>query len=525
MEKIDKKTKFQIAFYILIALVLITGVTYAFFRVNLTGDKEYSIQISGLTFRYTEESQGISLTNPEILTDEEGIAQAEYFDFNIYSDDTINYSIYLKEETGNNLNLNHVKVYLTGEYNNQIKEVRPIAISSLSSYSYDTNSYLLLNTAIKPDIETGNSTQNYKLRIWIDSLEAFGGVQYSTNDYSQSGQVPNSTFSFKVNVASNEASSQILQVPITTFKYLSNSYHEFIAPKNGYYKFELWGAEGGKANYNGTELLGGKGGYSTGMYYLHSGDIIYIYVGGKGSDSFANASTYTITDNGLGYNGGASANYSVNNSSYGGGGGATDIRCFSDNNRCISNATDLNWDSALGLNSRIIVAGGGGGASVHKAYQSYSGTGGSGGGFVGVSGILLNTGFGAKGTGGTQLSAGTCTKGDYACPAGIDLGGFGYGGGSTNIISNVLGGGGGGYYGGCYGYYAPGSGGSGYIANPNLSNKYMYTYCSDNCNEYKSTATDTYTDTTINASEIATSDYAKEGNGTAKITWIGESLQ
>ena len=77
------------------------------------------------------------------------------------------------------------------------------------------------------------------------------------------------------------------------------------------------------------------------------------------------------------------------------------------------------------------------------------------------------------------------------------------------------GGGGGWYGGGTGGWDGPGGGGSGYIGNSLLTNKGMYMY---NSGCTSSTATDTKTTCTSNVSSTAISNYAKQGNGYARIT-------
>ena len=92
--------------------------------------------------------------------------------------------------------------------------------------------------------------------------------------------------------------------------------------------------------------------------------------------------------------------------------------------------------------------------------------------------------------------------------------------------------GGGGYYGGGASYgntdangNSGGGGGSGYIGNPILLSsseitKSMYCY---NC--LQSGGVDTLTYSVTNASTTAISNTAKQGNGYAKVTYIGESLE
>lgn len=93
----------------------------------------------------------------------------------------------------------------------------------------------------------------------------------------------------------------------------------------GYYKLEVWGAQGGTRYTSGS---GGKGGYSSGNIWLSPGTILYIYVGGTN-----------------GYNGGGAATGEPSGCG-GSGGGGTDIRI-----------------GGTSLSDRVIVAGGNSGIS------------------------------------------------------------------------------------------------------------------------------------------------------------------
>src|SRR4029078_2343850 len=92
----------------------------------------------------------------------------------------------------------------------------------------------------------------------------------------------------------------------------------------GTYTLETWGADGGDNLGNGSSTFlqnGGKGGYSKGTYTLASATTLYVYVGGRGSNS---TSSLNVTVPG-GYNGGGygSLNTTSGKSSGGGGGGGT----------------------------------------------------------------------------------------------------------------------------------------------------------------------------------------------------------
>ena len=133
----------------------------------------------------------------------------------------------------------------------------------------------------------------------------------------------------------------------------TGSAQQFITSCSGTYKIELWGAQGGAGtggSSSSNPANGYYGSYTSGTIDLNKKESLYIFVGEKGSDCSEGAVG--------GYNGGGTGY--ANNCSYGagGGGGATDVRYFEET----PNSSDLVWNSNIGLNSRIMVAGGGGGA-------------------------------------------------------------------------------------------------------------------------------------------------------------------
>lgn len=123
----------------------------------------------------------------------------------------------------------------------------------------------------------------------------------------------------------------------------------------GQYKLQVWGAQGGGS--------GAKGGYSEGIITLDDIETLYVFVGGQG----------TSTQGGWNGGGGSTGYSSYNSGGTNGysypyaGGGATDISLITANVVYAGNRTTREEAS---LNSRLIVAGGGAGAST--AYQSYA---------------------------------------------------------------------------------------------------------------------------------------------------------
>lgn len=205
-----------------------------------------------------------------------------------------------------------------------------------------------------------------------------------------------------------------------TFDYTGQP-ETFIAGQDGTYRFEAWGAQGGRALCNGSVCnTGGKGGYAAGDLTLKKGEILYVYVGQKGTDGTRSGNTPES------FNGGGSSTWDGgDDEAAGAGGGATDIRLVK------GSAT-----AQISLVSRILIAGGGGGASWDYAP-------GAGGGINGQ----------------TTANPGATQTTGYK----FGIGKNGSGAGDSNGVA----GGGGGYWGGISNNSSgaeSGSGGSGYVS-------------------------------------------------------------
>lgn len=276
----------------------------------------------------------------------------------------------------------------------------------------------------------------------------------------------------------------------------------FIVPKSGTYKLEAWGAQGGNST---TTYIGGYGAYSFGNIYLDRGSSIFINIGGMGETC-----SEPMTSCSGGYNGGGNGKSYENvpvNSTAAGGGGATHI------------ATSSGLLTSFGSNrgSILLVAAGGGGG--HHTNNTNGGIGGVGGGIKGgnPTGLLWDSAIrdgiiGRVSFPGSQTGRG-CNS------ANADCSGFGFGGSSsmTEYHDGGGSGGGAGFYGGSAANISAGAGGSSFIGNSLLTEKAMYCY---KCEESSEVATKTIS--TTNVSEVATSNYAKKGNGYVRITYISE---
>lgn len=210
------------------------------------------------------------------------------------------------------------------------------------------------------------------------------------------------------------------------FKYTGKVQEITLEP--GTYSLECWGAAGGHKTLSGD---GSRGAYVATKAEFGEEITLYIYVGGKGS-------LYSeFNQNNGGYNGGGNSYNGY------GGGGASDIRLLKGDSQDIPS-----------LLSRIIVAGGGGGASGY-IYEGETSEylGGSGG--VGKHSQNKHSwpyyGHGAAqdsevGYGEYEYSE----KGRFGVGGSVELGGAGAGGsgyfGGSAAHNEYLGGGGGGSY-------------------------------------------------------------------------------
>ena len=314
-------------------------------------------------------------------------------------------------------------------------------ISGLSSgqtyyglYSQTIYLYYNGNSATSGSVSTQSGTRywnaygNYSNPTFTLASNGYSRTNYTFTGWNLGAVGATVTLS-----ASTTAYAQWVQ---TVYNYdYTGGVQTFTAPVAGTYQLQVWGAQGGTAQYtrdltdcNPTTGTGGYGGYSRGNVTLSEGTTIYVVVGGQGVSAWQIG--YSASTGG--YNGGGNGEYTYYHpQAHGaGGGGATHIGTF--------NNTLAGHGSASGL---YIVAGGGGGGFTSCEYADWSSegrSGGTGGGSTGGAGIYCYDWYQTSGTPGFGQGA----------TAGAPGGGGGGGGYSA------------GYAGGQGG---AGSGGSGYI--------------------------------------------------------------
>ena len=197
MEK--KKKKIWIIGGLVLCLVAVIGITFAFFSTGGTQDTANTFTSGCLNIELTDASSSINLTNTYPISDVEGVDSTSY-DFTVRNtcDTPTNYSINLESlnQVANTLNADYIKVSLSS---NTVDNV----ISKLSD-----------NTSIELDgayeaytLYTGNlgahEEKTYHLKLWID---------YDATVE----QAANKTYSSKINVIANPK-TQVVDTLEATF--------------------------------------------------------------------------------------------------------------------------------------------------------------------------------------------------------------------------------------------------------------------------------------------------------------------
>ena len=203
-----KQNKLVLIMFIIAILLIVTGVTYSFYKIRLEGQKTHFVSTDVISFTYKESEDKISITNMEPKSDTEGIKE-NYFEFNVASnlvkDMSINYEIsILKTSTTNSFEENDVKAYLTDGNDNAL--VNPILISNLGNSKKIANAKVIYNNSFMYNNSNEIQTHTYRLRVWLKSdinMSKYT-VKQEIDDSKTNISLTGCTFKFKVNVSTVE---------------------------------------------------------------------------------------------------------------------------------------------------------------------------------------------------------------------------------------------------------------------------------------------------------------------------------
>ena len=222
-----KQNKLVLIMFIIAILLIITGVTYSFYKIRLEGQKTHFVSSDLISFTYKESENKISITNTTPVSDIDG-KKSNYFEFsvssNLVKDMSVDYEIsILKTSTTNSFNESDIKVYLTDENDNTL--VEPVIISELEDNSKITNAKTIYQNNFTYNNSNEKQTHTYRLRIWLKNDVDLS--KYTTKAETENGTnvtLENHTFKFKVNVNTYESGAANTLIALTDNKDNSGLY-------------------------------------------------------------------------------------------------------------------------------------------------------------------------------------------------------------------------------------------------------------------------------------------------------------
>ena len=269
-EKTKNNKKRKLIIVIIILLMLVTGISYAAFTYNFKGT-ESLINVKPVELELLESTgEIINIQNAFPMTDEQGIAQSETFDFAVTTRTEavtdIFYSLKIEKvsvDSGfTSLQDSDVKIYLT-DFNNKAL-IGPRKISNLTdnifyeSYNSHTSEGTEVTTKFKlrswidEDVDAKNWDMNtklqYKFKIGVEGKE----YKSSLVNLSQGSSIPKGAYYISMNMETGEPTIQD-ELPETLNEYDIYLYGDYIYVYSGE---EIGGWMVGLATTEYFEMLG-----------------------------------------------------------------------------------------------------------------------------------------------------------------------------------------------------------------------------------------------------------------------------
>ncbi len=181
MEQTDSKKMLLSVLGIAILVVAVVGISYAVFTFTFRSNKENVVNTGTISMSYTEGTNNvITITNAMPTTDEVGMRQKEYFDFNVSSEimgsTQINYKIIARNITSDSkeqpLDGKYVRLYLEKKKGNQYQqELAPTSFSSLDMHKGNPNERILYHNGnfVNTTAQKKNQSHEFILRMWLGS--------------------------------------------------------------------------------------------------------------------------------------------------------------------------------------------------------------------------------------------------------------------------------------------------------------------------------------------------------------------
>ncbi len=181
--KEEKKGKLYFILIILLLLVLLViGISAVAVTVTKKGDKVNTITTGNIALDYTEDTNGITITNAMPMTDDVGktlSGKDQYFDFSVIStikgNAAITYEISGQKQETSTLGDKDVKLYLEKKIGSTYEEVmKPKVFTSLSSTT-EVGSLKGSMLLYKETVDSSR-TDSYRLRMWVNEQAKVDGT-------------------------------------------------------------------------------------------------------------------------------------------------------------------------------------------------------------------------------------------------------------------------------------------------------------------------------------------------------------
>ena len=191
LKKESNSKIFIIVICLFIFIIMVIGVSMATFTYTKENKSINTISTGNIYLNYTEDTNGINITNAYPMADEVGKTltnEDQYFDFTVEASISGNvvasYEVSAEKETSSTLDNDEVKLYLEKKVNNTYQEV--MAPKNFTPLKESTDLGTMAGSML---LDSGtvskSSTVNYRLRMWVsdttilDNLEKSFGVRVS----------------------------------------------------------------------------------------------------------------------------------------------------------------------------------------------------------------------------------------------------------------------------------------------------------------------------------------------------------
>lgn len=169
---------------IFMLIITVIGVSYALFRLTLTGSRENKINTGTISMSYVESTNGISIDNAMPISDTKGkelLGDNEKFDFTISAKisgiTTIGYEVVAKKVIGfkEQVDDNDVRIYLEkesgGTYTSVLEPTAFIPLEEESSYGAPIGDMLLYSSTFSNnESKLSIFNENFRLRMWLSDM-------------------------------------------------------------------------------------------------------------------------------------------------------------------------------------------------------------------------------------------------------------------------------------------------------------------------------------------------------------------